>query len=521
MHVVCSLTQIEDRKTASEATCGRASGRPRIVRRPRVILLRLAMLVVLASAIVLDARDVWGTETRFRVGFAQVDITPTRPMPMWGYGARHALLGDATRDPLRAKVVVIEAGDSKLAVVGLDLGRSLGEPHMTRIRQAVRETVGVEHLLISGSHTHHGPILELKDVEGQGKGAFDDAVAYVGELEQKLIGVIQSAAQNTIDARIGWASRHVDMNRNRHSRREAPPRDTELAVIRLDDRDGKPMAVIVNFAAHPTMLEGRDLRWSAEYPGAMMAAVEQKLGAPCVFMQGASGDLSVQTSPEDHPADDDPRLLNDALDGEHLKRLQRQLRVDENEARRRLRSIIASGIRMESFARRLADQVCEIALSCETKVPENPSLRGQYDEFAFESRVNFRNPLVIAGFAIAFFPELAAAAAADLKDNKIRATLTTVLLNGDLALVGGSGEFFCAHALRLKERSYAAKTLFFGYCNGHSMYFPTIEAAAEGGYGADAKVSWVEPGAGETMMNRALVHIFTWQGKIHNNLLAD
>lgn len=101
----------------------------------------------------------------------------------------------------------------------------------------------------------------------------------------------------------------------------------------------------------------------------------------------------------------------------------------------------------------------------------------------------------------------------ELRKNKISAHLTTVLVNGSLALVGGSGEFFCDHAIRLKQRSRAAETFFFGYCNGHNMYFPTIEGAAQGGYGADPTVSWVNLGAGEEMMNRALINIYTMMGK--------
>ena len=91
--------------------------------------------------------------------------------------------------------------------------------------------------------------------------------------------------------------------------------------------------------------------------------------------------------------------------------------------------------------------------------------------------------------------------------------MTTVLLNGNLALVGGSGEFFCNHANRLKQRAYVPNTLFFGYCNGHDMYFPTIEAASEGGYGGDPTVSPVAVGAGEIMMNDALVNLYTMLGK--------
>jgi hypothetical protein len=65
----------------------------------------------------------------------------------------------------------------------------------------------------------------------------------------------------------------------------------------------------------------------------------------------------------------------------------------------------------------------------------------------------------------------------------------------------------------LKERSYVDNTLFFGYCNGHHMYFPTIEAASEGGYGGDATVAPVQIGAGEQMMNQALINIYTMLGK--------
>jgi hypothetical protein len=80
--------------------------------------------------------------------------------------------------------------------------------------------------------------------------------------------------------------------------------------------------------------------------------------------------------------------------------------------------------------------------------------------------------------------------------------------------VGGSGEFFCNHANRLKARAYVKHTLFFGYCNGHGMYFPTIEAASEGGYGADAGVSLAELGAGERMMDKALLNIYVLTRKI-------
>jgi neutral ceramidase len=101
----------------------------------------------------------------------------------------------------------------------------------------------------------------------------------------------------------------------------------------------------------------------------------------------------------------------------------------------------------------------------------------------------------------------------DLGKNIIRPRLTVVLINRQLALVGGSGEWFSQHSVRLKERARDVRTFVFGCCNGHHMYFPTIEATAEGGYGADPMVSWVGLGAGEQMMDRALIHISTMLGR--------
>ena len=87
-------------------------------------------------------------------------------------------------------------------------------------------------------------------------------------------------------------------------------------------------------------------------------------------------------------------------------------------------------------------------------------------------------------------------------------------LGSEIALVGVSGEFFSNHSIRLKERARVKQLFFFGYCNGYHQYFPTIEAVAEGGYGADNRVAPAAVGAGEQIMNTALMWIYQMLGKI-------
>lgn len=436
-------------------------------------MIRIQRIVTSVAVVLLLMNSAFGQQ--FRVGFAKRDVTPTKPTPMWGYGARHAALSTGVRDPLYAKAVVVDVGSEKLAIVGLDLGRSPREDQLVRIREAIKTQSGVGLILISGSHSHHGPVIELLDEEGKGKGVFDDAVAYASELEAKIIQAINDAASDAKPAKIGWGSKSVAMNRNRHSKTEPKPVDTELGVIRFDDADGKPIAVVVNYAAHPTMMEAADLRFSAEWPGQMMNAVEEQLSTNCVFMQGAAGDLSTSTTEE------------------------------------------TRGI--ELFGKAMGAHVVEVSGTIETKTPEKPRLAGTEDMFEFPTRMPFANPLTQMMFSTAFFPEMAGASMnEDLLRNVIRPRLTTVVINQELALVGGSGEFFCQHSLRLKERSKSARVFFFGYCNGHHMYFPTIEGAAEGGYGADPTVSWVSLGAGEEMMNQALINIYSMLGKFKSEM---
>jgi hypothetical protein len=81
-------------------------------------------------------------------------------------------------------------------------------------------------------------------------------------------------------------------NRNRHTKIEPKPSDRELAVMRFDDAAGKPVAILVNFAAHPTMLPSSTLKFSADYVGALKAEVTKETGAAAIFMQGAAGDQS-------------------------------------------------------------------------------------------------------------------------------------------------------------------------------------------------------------------------------------
>jgi len=425
-------------------------------------------LVLGALADTAVAQDTAADAPPFRSGFAKRDITPPAGLPMWGYGARHDMLSEGALDTLYAKAIVIHAGSQKLAIVGLDLGRGPTTAMIDQIRSAISAGAGIEHVMISGTHTHHGPCIELIDREGFGKGNFDKAVAYNEKLPELIVEAILEADANARPAKIGVAKTNLALNRNRQTKRKPKAVDPMLGIIRFDDEQGRPIAVLVNFAAHPVMTDPRILKYSADFPGHLENKVESELATNCVFMQGASGDLSPNPSQD-------------------------------------FREV-------QAYGEELAMHVLKLAESVETTVPEKPSVDGKVDRFLFKSRVDFSNPLISFAYEKAFFPALIHCFVEEHRDG-VPAELNSILLNGNVALVGGSGEFFCNHSNRLKERSYIDHTFFFGYCNGHNLYFPTIEATSEGGYGADPSVSPVELGAGEKMMNQALINLYTMAGR--------
>ena len=223
-----------------------------------------------------------------KAGAARIDITPPIGFPMWGYAARKDAPSKGVRDPLSARAVVLTVGDSKVAFVSLDLGRAPTRQSMTNIRKQLKDATQIESIFLVASHTHHGPVLELDDWPTKEK-------PYVRSLEEKIVKVITDANKNLQPARLGITACEAPFNRNRHSRRPNPPIDKEMIIVRLDDAQGKPIAHLVNFAAHPTMLPHALHEFSHDFPGFLAKHVEKEMGGQCLFLQGAEGDLSASS----------------------------------------------------------------------------------------------------------------------------------------------------------------------------------------------------------------------------------
>ncbi|HLH80573.1 MAG TPA: hypothetical protein VKV29_09865, partial [Chthonomonas sp.] len=92
--------------------------------------------------------------------------------------------------------------------------------------------------------------------------------------------------------------------------------------------------------------------------------------------------------------------------------------------------------------------------------------------------------------------------------------LTTVLIGKRLALMTVPGEPFVAFQQLWRECCPVPDSLLLGYANGYFGYFPTIRAAAYGGYGASGPTAWIEVGAGERLVNQAVIRVYEMLGQL-------
>jgi len=218
----------------------------------------------------------------FWAGVATVEITPTRLVPLGGYGARKGKPMTGVHDPIYAKALWLETKDAKACIVTTDLIGSTLE-----IRDAIRPE-GVP-LVLAASHNHSGPGALAKGMWVMAMGKYD--AEFTAELTAKLKKLVEDARSVVVPARIAFARGEVpELVRNR--RHKDGPVDPELNLFLVTDAMSRPLAVVTNFTAHGTVLPDENFLVSGDWPGAFQRALERELGATVLFTNGAEGDIA-------------------------------------------------------------------------------------------------------------------------------------------------------------------------------------------------------------------------------------
>jgi neutral ceramidase len=237
-------------------------------------------------------------------GAAKVSITPdpkTIGYQLGGYVAPQRVGHNATgiHDACYARALVVQDGGAKAAIVSLDLcfmPASVKTAVMSRIGASGIPASGV---FLSATHTHSAPdpLALHSDNTGPAGGlsTFDPKLSDF--IADRISQAILEANGKLRPARAGSGqAEKLGLNRNRRGEKLT---DDTMTALKVVDSEGKPVAAIFNYAAHPVYYGPEMMSVSGDWAGTFERQMEAVYpGMVALFLNGAEGDASPNGSDE-------------------------------------------------------------------------------------------------------------------------------------------------------------------------------------------------------------------------------
>jgi len=379
---------------------------------------------------------------QFRASVIKIDITPDQPQWLLGYGPRQSA---GAHDHLYHRIVAMDDGKTQFFLISTDIC-SFSPSVYDEVMSALQAETGIMPVQVwwTATHTHSAP-----EVGPPGLGAtfmgeryeHDHNTQYTAWVKKRLVEGIKEAQAKLEPARlgVGWGMAMANINRRARDL-EGPaflglnpdgPADRQIGLMRLDKADGKLLALVANYAMHGTVLGPQNLLITADAPGIVADYVEEKLGAPMLYINGAAGNLAPIYT------------VCPNFDSGHLGQF-RVLLGDKIIAANDRIGPTTSGVRLT-----LGEQILETARKA------NMGWAPDLGKYIRETKAG---------------------------ETVIRLPIRFLRINDDIAIWAAPLELFCEIAMRVRNLSPFPYTFYFGYCNGWLGYMPTAAEFPLGGY---------------------------------------
>lgn len=392
---------------------------------------------------------------------------------MAGFAARYQP-AEGTHDPLRVRAIALEDDKSgqPLLLLVFDL---VGLPGTlaTNLRKNLAERFNIEagRIILSATHTHHGPSVGDGEKIGPAELAFLDGLAEktaaaagqaLANLEPVLLQVGQGQAQE------------AGRNRSRINGPTDPA--TGLLTVR-SVATGELLGCVINYTCHPTVLGPANLLYTADYPFYTVQVVSRTTGLPpekIIFTNGACGDINAGHSPKSS-------IYNPGA-GNRTYEAAAQLGGNVGKA-----AVEALQGRLIQLTPGL--EMATLNVDIEWQSQKWPT-REELITYRQERQVELDQATAQGDIVAATNQELLKEWAEKLLDKPLDAPWQPpqyridVVRIGELTLVTIPGELFVEYGLALKERM-GNPTWILGYTNGSLGYIPTPDAYDRQDYEAD------------------------------------
>src|SRR5512139_3897801 len=247
----------------------------------RVVRCASLLMLLLAAC----ESDVDNGGPTLQVGVAKRDITPneiTAPpdgqIYLGGYGVGPVRRSTGVLAPIFVRAFVVSNGTDIVAFAqnetqGSFAAYKTGPYGLVDIGVAVEAATGGRiprsHVIIGSDHSHAGP-----DTSGVWGGLPDTYLHYI---KDQTVGAITDAldALQPAELAVGTADA-TDLARSQF---QVPPNDAidgELRVLLARDANDHPLGLLINYAAHATVMGSGNTLISADWPGVVAAQAEDE-----------------------------------------------------------------------------------------------------------------------------------------------------------------------------------------------------------------------------------------------------
>jgi hypothetical protein len=393
-------------------------------------------------------------EGEYAVGVAAVDITPSYPIRLNGFGNRRAESEGVTQ-PIWAKALAIGSDEERpVILITLDnLGIRL--PMVEEVARRLKEKANIdrERLVVTFTHSHTTP-----KVNGASDTIFSTPIPrehqahidrYTAELTDHLEKVAIAALAARKPSRLEWATGEVKFAANR--RTPGGPVDHSLPVLVVRSADDDAIrAIYATYACHCVTLSHNKI--SGDWAGYAQEAIERN-------HPGAMAMASIGCGSDANP--------NNAVSGENIAAASEQAAEIANEVEKILKRP------REPVTGKITATYATIALPL-NKLPT----REELEAAAARNDATSYN----ATF------QLAKLERGESLQTKIDYPIQTVSFGDSLAMVFLGGEVCVDYKLRAIKEFDSTRMWLHGYSNDFCSYIPSERLLKEGGYGGGGEI---------------------------------
>ncbi|HAN97549.1 MAG TPA: hypothetical protein DCQ98_09045 [Planctomycetaceae bacterium] len=408
----------------------------------------------------------------YRVGIAQVDVTPTTPIRLNGFGGRRNEASETgERIAATAMAIASEHGEPIVLVTLDNLGIRMTMVDEVARRVAESHGLAAERLSIAFTHSHCTP-----KVDGACDTIFSTPIpeehqqrisAYTAKLTDDLTSVVRQALDTMTPSKLAWSVGSVGFAMNR--RTAGGPVDHSLPVLAVFGLDGSLRAIHTTYACHCVTLSYDKV--NGDWAGYARIAIERR-------HPGCRGLISIGCGSDSNP---DSGVTGD---GEAVAAAQ------GDEIAKEVDRLLALGLTPLSGEPSAAAAIVPLPLAPLPDRATLEALAAQESPAGFNARHQLAQ--LDAGRPLA---------------DRIDYVIRSFRFGDELAMVFLAGEVCVDYAHRLKRELNVERLWPIAYANDFCAYIPSERLLSEGGYGGGAETVYfalpttLAPGLEQTIVD--------------------